>query len=88
MNIVGTSKITAKGQVTLPSSIRKLLNLHSGENIAFCLSKDGVIISRCKISVEESGFRPAEWRKIEGLANEKGIVVHDAASAKRSLRKL
>ena len=88
MTIVGLSKITSKGQVTLPKNVRRLLKLDKGANIAFCLSRQGVFISRCKVKVEESSFSDEEWRKIERMTAEKGKAVHTAQEAKKLLREL
>ena len=38
-----TSKLTSKGQITIPKTYRKLLNLQTGESIIFTL-KDGNLI--------------------------------------------
>ncbi|MCW5724766.1 MAG: AbrB/MazE/SpoVT family DNA-binding domain-containing protein [Maricaulaceae bacterium] len=35
------AKITSKGQITLPSEMRKALNLHAGDRIVFARGADG-----------------------------------------------
>ncbi|MDD5432675.1 MAG: type II toxin-antitoxin system PrlF family antitoxin [Candidatus Omnitrophica bacterium] len=86
MTVIGMSKITSKGQVTLPAAVRKMLKLNRGQNIAFCLDKSGVVIARCNINVEPSGFTKDEWAKIDKLAGEKGKLFTSAEGAKRHLK--
>ncbi|MBU4031908.1 MAG: AbrB/MazE/SpoVT family DNA-binding domain-containing protein [Candidatus Thermoplasmatota archaeon] len=40
----GTSKVTSKGQVTIPAEIRKNLGLEDGTNVVFLELEDGVLI--------------------------------------------
>jgi bifunctional DNA-binding transcriptional regulator/antitoxin component of YhaV-PrlF toxin-antitoxin module len=88
MTVVGMSKITSKGQVTLPLYVRRLLKLDRGQSIAFCLDKSGILISRCKVSVEEAGFSKAQWQKIERLAGTKGKAFSSPDEAKRYVKTL
>ena len=53
------AKITSKGQITIPSGIRKLLNLHAGDKISFLADKDGTVT-----------FMPAK----KSISELKGIV--------------
>lgn len=39
-----TSQLTVKGQVTIPSEIRKLLNISAGSQVGFDILPDGDII--------------------------------------------
>jgi AbrB family looped-hinge helix DNA binding protein len=88
MTVVGMSKITSKGQVTLPANVRKFLKLNKGECIAFCVDRKGIFINRCKLNVEPGGFSAAEWRKIEKLASTKGKVFASAVEAKKHIESL
>lgn len=88
MTVIGMSKITSKGQVTLPAAVRRMLKLNRGQSIAFCLDKSGVIISRCKINVEPAAFSKDEWAKIDKLADVRGKVFVNAEGAKRHLKAL
>lgn len=88
MTIVGMSRITSKGQVTLPAVVRKFLKLEKGKTVAFCLDKSGIFISQCKIDIEPAAFSDKEWRKIEKLANAKGKVYSSAEEAKKHVRSL
>ena len=40
------SKVTSKGQVTIPLEIRKLLGISSGDKVAFSEAEDGSVIVR------------------------------------------
>jgi AbrB family looped-hinge helix DNA binding protein len=88
MTIVGMSKITSKGQVTLPKKVRHFLNLQRGTTVAFGLSKSGIILSRCALTVEKTPFTKTEWQKIEKLAGTKGRVYHSASEAKNHIQSL
>ncbi len=88
MTVVGMSRITSKGQVTLPANVRRLLKLDKGQSIAFCVDRKGIFLHRCKVSVEEATFSQAEWQKIERLANERGRVFASAEEAKKHIKSL
>ncbi|MFA5388741.1 MAG: AbrB/MazE/SpoVT family DNA-binding domain-containing protein [Candidatus Omnitrophota bacterium] len=72
MTIIHTAKITSKGQVTIPNQVRKILNLKEGASIAFGLSKEGVILMPCRVTID-SPYTVREWQKIEKIASSKGI---------------
>ena len=40
------SKLTQKGQTTIPAAIRHQLNLHSGDSIAFEVIEDKVVLMK------------------------------------------
>jgi len=88
MTVVGMSKITSKGQVTLPVNVRNFLKLDKGECIAFCVDRKGIFINRCKLNVESGGFSEAEWRKIEKLSIRKGKLFVSAEEAKKHIKSL
>ena len=88
MTVVGMSKITSKGQVTLPANVRKCLKLDKGECIAFCVDRKGIFINRCKLNVESGGFSEAQWRKIEQLSRGKGKLFASAEEAKKHIKSL
>ncbi|MBM3252653.1 MAG: AbrB/MazE/SpoVT family DNA-binding domain-containing protein [Candidatus Omnitrophica bacterium] len=87
MTVIETAKITSKGQVTIPNRIRKLLHISSGSSIAFGLSREGVVLLPCKVTVE-SPYTTAEWAKIEKLASAKGKVYKNVKRAKRHIETL
>jgi AbrB family looped-hinge helix DNA binding protein len=39
-----TSTLTAKGQVTIPSSVRKNLGIHQGDQVGFIVEEDKVVL--------------------------------------------
>lgn len=87
MTIIETAKITSKGQVTIPNRIRKILHLDDGSTIAFGLSKQGVLILPCKVTVK-SPYSPEEWAKIEKLASAKGKIYKSVQKAKKHIEAL
>ncbi len=87
MTIIETAKMTTKGQVTIPNQIRKLLHLEDGASVAFGLTKDGVVLMPCEVTAR-SPYSPAEWKKIEKLASEKGRSFSSADAAKKHLANL
>ena len=80
MTIIDTTKMTSKGQVTIPNRVRKLLHLQEGSSIAFTVTKHGIILVPCEVTAR-SPYSPKEWQKIEKLSGEKGktFVSDDAA---------
>jgi len=87
MTIIETAKITSKGQVTIPNRIRKLLHVQVGTSIAFGLSREGVILLPCKITVQYP-YTAREWVKIEKLASAKGNIYKSARQAKKHIKAL
>ena len=87
MTIIKTAKITSKGQVTIPSQVRKILHLDAGSTIVFGLGKDGIMLLPCKV-VPESPYNPKEWEKIEKIVAEKGIIYNSAKKAKKHVKNL
>lgn len=49
-----TTKVMAKGQVTIPKRIRELLNLENGDYVTFVVNKDRVEIQNSKVFIEEN----------------------------------
>ena len=84
MTIIDTTKMTSKGQVTIPSRIRALLHLHKGSSIAFGVTKNGVVLMPCEVTTH-SPYSRKEWEKIEKLASEKGTGALNADAAKKYL---
>lgn len=87
MTVIDTAKVTSKGQVTIPNRIRKLLHVHQGASIAFGLTKQGVVILPCKVTVD-SPYSHQEWAKIERLAAAKGKVHKTAKEAQKHIAAL
>ncbi len=87
MNYTETAKVTSKGQVTIPSTIREILRLEPGSTVIFKVTEKGVILSPCKI-VEEPAYTSKEWRKIEKIVAERGKTYKTARSAKKHLDSL
>lgn len=84
MTIVGTAKITSKGQITIPNQIRKLLHLETGASVAFGLTKAGVVLLPCEVT-DKLPYTAKKWEKIEKLAAKKGKNFSNADAAKMHL---
>ena len=87
MTILETARMTSKGQVTIPNRIRKILHLKQGEAVGFSITKEGVVLVPCQVTVN-SPYTPKEWQKIEKLASEKGKMFISSKAAKDYLRSL
>ena len=87
MTIIDTSKMTSKGQVTIPNRVRKLLHLREGSSVAFTVTKHGIILVPCEITAK-SPYTPKEWKKIEGLASAEGRTFANPVAAKKHLSHL
>ncbi len=84
MTIIETTKMTSKGQVTIPNRVRKLLHLQKGSSVAFGVTKDGIVLLPCEI-IARSPYSPKEWEKIQKLAAEKGKIFSHEDAAKKHL---
>jgi AbrB family looped-hinge helix DNA binding protein len=84
MTIIETTKITSKGQVTIPNRVRKLLHLQEGSSVAFTVTKHGIVIVPCEVTAR-SPYSPKEWKKIEKLAAEEGKPFSSSEAAKKHL---
>ena len=80
MTIIDSTKMTSKGQVTIPNRVRKLLHLQEGSSVAFTVTKHGIVLVPCEVTTR-SPYSPKEWQKIEKLAAEKGKIFSDENTA-------
>lgn len=87
MSYTETAKVTSKGQVTIPSSIRDILNLEPGSTVMFKVTDKGIILSPCEI-IEKPVYTTSEWKKIERMVAEKGKAYKTARSAKKHVESL
>jgi AbrB family looped-hinge helix DNA binding protein len=75
------SRISSKGQVTVPKSIRNLLNLTEGDRIAFIEENGKVIIAKASLTA----LRNLQ-EAISQEADEKGITEDDLLKDLESVR--
>jgi len=54
--MIATSKITTKGQITIPKTIREILDLHEGNIIAFEEKENEIIIRKTESIEDYEGF--------------------------------
>ncbi len=87
MDYTETAKVTSKGQVTIPSTIRNILRLEPGSTVMFKLTENGVFLSPCEI-VERPSYSSKEWKQIEKMVAEKGKKYKTTRSAKKHLDSL
>jgi len=87
MNYSETAKVTSKGQVTIPLTIREILNLEPGSIVMFKVTDKGVILSSCEI-IEKPVYTAKEWKRIEQLVAEKGKVYKTSSIAKKHIKSL
>jgi len=87
MNYIETAKVTSKGQVTIPSTIRDILRLEPGSTVMFKVTENGVLLSPCEI-IERPSYTTKEWKQIEKMVAERGKIYKTARSAKKHLDSL
>ena len=87
MNYSETAKMTSKGQVTIPATIREILKLEPGSTVMFKVTNNGVILSPCEI-IEKPAYSEKEWKKIEQMVAEKGKVYKTSGAAKKHIKSL
>ena len=67
------SRITSKGQTTIPKEVRAMLGLREGSEIAFKPETSGFMMVRVTTTIKEDNpFTPKEWKKIKKIASKKG----------------
>jgi AbrB family looped-hinge helix DNA binding protein len=87
MNYSEVAKVTSKGQVTIPSTVRDILRLEPGSTVMFKVTDKGVLLSPCEI-IEKPVYTAKEWKKIEKLVAEKGKVYKTPEAAKKHIKSL
>lgn len=73
---VRISKITKKGQITIPNEIRKVLNITRDDFLAITMESDYILIKKVDLPSWESIFSEGEK-----IANEKRITLNDVLKA-------
>ena len=70
--MIAVAKITTKGQTTIPQVIREALHIHSGDTIAWEVSRDGVASVRRIEALDVAYLRALEGTLCEwsGTADE------------------
>ena len=82
------SRITSKGQTTIPRIVRTMLGLKEGSEIAFKPANHGFMLVRVTTTIKEDNpYTPKEWKRIERLASAKGKTFHGADAAIKHLHK-
>jgi AbrB family looped-hinge helix DNA binding protein len=71
MNI--SVRIQEKGQVTIPTKIRKKLNLRKGDLVTFVETKEGLLIKPAEVIVSEALDKIGEALRADGITLEKWI---------------
>lgn len=57
-----TSKLTTKAQTTIPQPVRAALRLKEGDEIAYMITADGVVISKAVAAPADDPFATfGEW---------------------------
>lgn len=75
------SRISSKGQVTVPKSIRTLLNLAEGDRVAFIEENGKIIITKASLTA----LRKLQ-ESIGQEADEKGITEEDLLNDLENIR--
>jgi AbrB family looped-hinge helix DNA binding protein len=76
------SRISAKGQVTIPKGIRELLNLSEGDRVAFIEENGKVVITKASV-VALRDLQEAMSRE----AQQKGMTEQDLLDELKQVRK-
>lgn len=58
-----TAKITSKGQVTIPKSVRDALELHEGDELLFRVERSRAVIAKTPNLLELAGSVPVPAEK-------------------------
>jgi antitoxin PrlF len=74
------SRVQSKGQVTIPTEIRKKLGLKKGDLVAFVETEDGVLISPREVVVAKA------LEQIGAALQEKGITLEQLMEDSHTIR--
>ena len=78
---VRISKITKKGQITIPNEIRKRLNIKHEDYLAITMEKDYILIKKVELPSWKSLFKEGER-----ISKEKDISLDDILEACKETR--
>ena len=82
------SRMTSKGQTTIPKKVREILGLKEGSEIAFKAETGGFMMVRITTTIkEENPYSPEEWKKIKVLSSQKGRNFTDQKALLKYLHK-
>jgi AbrB family looped-hinge helix DNA binding protein len=61
------TRLRAKGQVTLPSEVREILNADEGDDLIFRVDKNGKIVIERAITIpaDQAWFWTERWQRME-----------------------
>ncbi len=78
------ARLRAKGQVTLPASVREALHIDTGDDVAFELSSNGQVILRGlrAMPTDQAWFWSAEWQVGEQEADQE--IAHGEGTVHKS----
>ena len=80
------SILSSKGQLTVPKSLRKQLNLREGQKLLLETSGDRIIIKKARVEEAGDEFEEEEWNQLKKLASKKGKVYKTGKSFLKSLK--
>ncbi|MBA4379327.1 MAG: hypothetical protein C0393_01320 [Anaerolinea sp.] len=66
-------RVQEKGQVTIPTRIRRKLNLKKGDTVMFVETKEGILIKAAEVIVSEALASIGEALRAEGITLEDWI---------------
>ncbi len=87
MELIEIAKMTSKGQVTVPASIRAIFNLQKGSAVIFKVTDKGILFLPCEIT-ERNTYTQQEWGKIKRLVAERGKSYKTSKGAREHLKSL
>lgn len=83
------ASLGAKGQVTLPMQIRRLLRIGKAKDlVGFKVTPSGVVLIPVEVREKPLRFTGGEWKKIDRLRRRKGRVFRSAQELKSYLKSL
>jgi AbrB family looped-hinge helix DNA binding protein len=85
---VEVAKVTSKGQITIPISIRRKLEINEGDKVLFIYKSDGVMMvnpNNMQSGIDEEVIEAAETKKTENKGTAKRAPKTAAPDAEVSL---
>jgi AbrB family looped-hinge helix DNA binding protein len=77
--MLSTVRVQEKGQVTIPSDIRKKLRLKKGDLVTFVIQENGVMIQSVEVAVQDL------LKQLENALNQRGISLEALITASQKV---
>lgn len=76
-SLIEVGKVSSRGQIAIPSEIRKAIDLNDGDRVIFCLDNKIILIKRITDESLENLFKPLHNSKKKIKEEEVNNLIHN-----------